>query len=253
MAAEPFLLAGLAFAPPLLYLGSLALRHPGRSGGLALSGFAYGATLSLAVLVMIYVLLAVLLGSPAEAFRGFFAERLPGQEVRQDAVVVVVLAPVTEELAKGLGVWLLGARLASGRDGVMLGAAAGLGFAGVETFLYLLAAWGEGGIVVGGVLPLGVLVVAALRSVSAAFVHPAATALTGFGIARARVAGAPLLAAALPFYAAAVLLHALYNYLAGFLPPQALGGVELQLNLPAALLLAAVAWGALKRGVAARA
>lgn len=251
--ADLELLLAMAFLPALVWLAALAIRHPGPSTGHALLGFGYGATLSLFVLVVLYVLVALLLGNPVRAFQGFFPERGLNEEAQRDFVVIVLLAPLLEEAAKGFGVLLLGWRIASRRDGVMLGAAVGLGFAAIETFTYLVAASSDAGSELAG-SPFGaVLVLAFVRSISAAFLHPAATGLTGYGVAAARLRGAPVLVAALPLYALAVLLHATYNYLAAYLPPQPIGGLGMvELNLPAALLLAAVAWAGLKRGVTLR-
>jgi RsiW-degrading membrane proteinase PrsW (M82 family) len=207
----------------------------------------------LLVLVGLYALLAVLLGNPVRAFQSFFADQGISPHASQDFVLAVVLAPLIEEAAKAFGVSLLGGRLQAARDGAMLGAAVGLGFAGVETFTYLLAAVSDTGSRVAGVALLDLVLLAGLRSVSAALLHPSATSLTGVGIARARLRGRSVLVAAFPFYLAAVVLHAGYNYLAGFLPPQDIGGFTVQLNLLAAILLAGVAWSFTKRRVAARA
>jgi protease PrsW len=251
--ADPLvLLLALAFLPALMYLTSLAIRHPGPSARLALPGFLYGATLSLVVLVGLYVLVAILVGNPVQAFQAFFPERAVNEEVQRDFVLIVLVAPLLEEAAKGFGVWLLGARLATRGDGVLLGASVGLGFAAIETFTYLVAAMNDASSEVAGAALLTILAVAGLRSVTAAFVHPAATGLTGYGLARARVRGRPALSI-LPYYAVAVALHASYNYLAAFLPPQPIGGALVEVNLPMALLLAVLAWGAVKRGVRARA
>lgn len=247
------LLLLLAFGPALLYLTGLAIRHPGPSLRHALLGFGYGATLSIAVLGFLYLVVVAVLGDPQPVVRAFFADRNVAGATEQDFVLIVVLAPLLEELAKGLGVWLLGWRLQSARDGAFLGAAVGLGFAGIETFGYLLVAFGEGGGQLAGATLLTVVLVAGLRSVSSALLHPSATGLTGYGIARSRLRGVPVLVGALPFYLLAVVLHGAYNYLAAFLPPQALGGLAVEVNLLAAMLLAGIAWGFLKRGVARRA
>lgn len=249
MAAEDplLLLVALAFAPALFYLVGLALRHPGPSFTSGLVGFVYGATMSIAVLGLLYVAFAAFVGDPTSRVSDFFAQRGVAGAREKDFVLVVVMAPLLEEAAKGIGVWLLGWRLASGRDGAYLGAAVGLGFAAIETFLYLLAALAEAGSFA------AVFTVALVRSISAALLHPSATGLTGYGIARSRLQGTPVLLGALPYYGFAVLLHAAYNYLAGFLPPQDVGGFTLEVNLLAAIVLASIAWGSLKRRVAARA
>ena len=242
----------LAFVPPLLYLAGLARRHPGPTAGRALVGFLYGATLSLAVLAVLYVLVTVALGHPVRAFQSFFADRNIGVAAEKDFVLVVVLAPMLEELAKGFGVYLLGVRFASRRDGTFLGASVGLGFAAIETFTYLLAALQDGGSQLAGATLFGLLVLAGLRSLSSALVHPAATGITGYGIARARLSGRSAVVGALPYYVFAVVLHGSYNYLVAYLPPQDIGGFTVELNLLAALLLASVAWGGLKGALAAR-
>lgn len=253
LASDPLvLLLALAFLPALLYLAGLSLRHPGPSARLAVPGFVYGATLSLVVLLGLYVLLFLFLGDPARAFQGFFAERSINENAERGFLVIVVIAPLLEEAAKGFGVWLLGSRLTTRRDGVMLGASIGLGFAAVETFTYLVAALADAGSEVAGVPLFDLALLAGLRSITAAFMHPAATGLTGYGIARVRVRGRSLLAV-VPFFVLAVALHGVYNYIAAFLPPQEIGGVPMEVNLPLALLMAFFAWGFVKRGVRSRA
>jgi RsiW-degrading membrane proteinase PrsW (M82 family) len=255
LAQAPLALLALAFLPPLLYLAGLALRRPGRSAGSGLLGFAYGATMSLGVLALMYLLVAALLGDPTRLVQAVFPERglAPGEA--RDFALIVVVAPLMEELAKGFGVWLLGARLATGRDGVFLGAAVGLGFSATETFGYLLAASAQPE--AGPALPVlgiavGVLFLAGARAVTSAFVHPAATGLTGYGVGRAKAAGHAVLAGALPFYLLAAALHGAYNYLAAFLPPVVVAGFPLEVNFLAAWLVASTAWAALKGAVRGR-
>lgn len=248
------MLLGLAFLPPLAYLGGLCVRHPGRSAGAASLGFVYGATLSLVVLALLYALLFGAVGDPVRVLMRVIPERGLDPSQRADFTLVVVLGPAVEELAKGLGVWLLGARLQNGRDGRFLGASVGLGFAATETFFYLAAALQQaqqGDPALAGVA-LGVWFLALTRSVTSALVHPAATGLTGIGIGRAKARGR-LVLGAWPWYALAVLLHATYNLLAGFLPGLDVGaGLVLPIGLLGAWLLASMAWGSTKRGVAAR-
>lgn len=249
--ADPVvLLLALSFGPALLYLAGLAVRHPGPSVRRALVGFGYGATLSILVLGLLYVAVVAVLGDPGPVVRAFFADRQVAGATEQDFVLIVVLAPMLEEFAKGFGVWLFGARFQAARDGAFLGAAVGLGFAAIETFGYLVAVMGTGALA--GATLLTVVVVALVRSVSSALLHPSATGLVGYGIARSRLRGLPAVVGALPFYLLAVALHGTYNYLAAFLPPQDLGGFTVELNLLAAMVLASFAWGFLKRGVASR-
>ncbi|MCA1812732.1 MAG: PrsW family intramembrane metalloprotease [Halobacteriales archaeon] len=252
---DPLLVVlGLAFLPPLLYLAGLCLRHPGRSAGAATLGFLYGATLSLLVLAALYALLFGAVGDPIRVLMQVIPERDIARDARRDFALIVVLAPFVEELAKGFGVWLLGGRLQTGRDGRFLGASVGLGFAATETFFYLAAGIleaAQGDPALAGVA-IGVWVLAVTRAVTSALVHPAATGLTGMGIGHAKARGRSVLRA-LPWYLGAVLLHGAYNYLAGFFPDLDVGaGLVLPLGLFGAWLLASTAWGATKRGVAAR-
>ena len=64
-----------------------------------------------------------------------------------DAMDTVFVAPVVEEITKGLFLLVIFARrdFDNTTDGVVYGAAAGLGFAATENFLYFVSAWMEGG------------------------------------------------------------------------------------------------------------
>jgi RsiW-degrading membrane proteinase PrsW (M82 family) len=121
-------------------------------------------------------------------------------------VGVVWIAPIVEELAKGLAVFVVFWRM-KGRhfgvvDGIVYGTMVGLGFAFAENILYYLGALADG-------TSFGALVF--LRGVMGVFGHPLYTSLTGIGIAvaaasrRARYAG-PLLG-----LAGAMALHAIWN------------------------------------------
>lgn len=104
------------------------------------------------------------------------------------AVVLVFVAPLTEELLKFFGSGLTGANYASA-------AGTGIGFAAVENGLYFFAAWGE---------PLTYLVaLIALRAATDPIIHVAATTLTTLSW-HGRPWGLP----------AGLLLHGLWNTVA---------------------------------------
>jgi RsiW-degrading membrane proteinase PrsW (M82 family) len=130
-----------------------------------------------------------------------------GIQLSPDFVAAVIAAPLVEELSKGLG--LGGARKHMGEleDGIIYGAAIGLGFAATENLVYGFAGLLEGG----AELALTTIV---MRSLSSMFLHGAATALLGYGyslyIHRKGSFGAVLM-----FYLAAVGLHAAFNFLVG--------------------------------------
>lgn len=130
-------------------------------------------------------------------------------------LTAVVVAPLGEEVFKGLGVVVV---LVVGRhylhsvlSGVALAGLVGAGFAYVENLEYFWQAWQEGTTV------FGMTVFA--RSVMSLFVHPMATSFTGLGVASALMRNAKPSGWAwriLAGYAAAVAVHALWNWLAFF-------------------------------------
>ena len=104
------------------------------------------------------------------------------------AIVLVFVAPLTEELLKFLGSGLTGANYASA-------AGAGIGFAATENGLYFLVAWGE---------PLTYLVaLIAVRAATDPLLHATATTLTTLSW-HGRSWGLP----------AGVALHVLWNAIA---------------------------------------
>ena len=134
------------------------------------------------------------------------ALRASGSNVDLGAIVV---APLTEELFKGLAVLLvllLRRREFDGIiDGIVYAGLAGIGFAFVENILYLGRALGDGG--------SAAAVVFVFRCVVSPFAHPLFTCATGIGLgiaARTRnwlvMIGAPVLG-----YLVAVTLHGVWN------------------------------------------
>jgi RsiW-degrading membrane proteinase PrsW (M82 family) len=121
-----------------------------------------------------------------------------------------VLAPVVEEIVKAvvLVIILIFRRheLDSPLDGIIYGAMVGMGFAMVENVLYYVAEFAEDG-------QAGWSMVVAVRGVVFGLNHALFTALTGLGIALAKISGnwpvrvgAPLLG-----LGAAIALHAFHN------------------------------------------
>jgi RsiW-degrading membrane proteinase PrsW (M82 family) len=114
---------------------------------------------------------------------------------------------VVEEFTKSWAVMAARSRLNEIEDGLVYGAAAGLGFAAVENILY------NGTTLVQGTTVF--LVVAVSRALTSTLLHASATAITGYGIARSkftRMAGRPESWAI--YYMGAVLLHAFFNFFA---------------------------------------
>src|SRR6266571_3918251 len=168
-----------AFVPPLVFMAWI--RNTARYGKEpwwnVLKAFVWGAVLSVLVAIVASVVLLVALGR-IESVNAFFAQRFTDPTI---AIGAFVVAPIAEEAAKGLGVRPGRPQTQALLDGLVYGAAAGLGFSATENLLYGVEAL---------VNPNGgasaSLLVIAIRSFSWAF---------------------------LPFYIVAVTMHATFNFL----------------------------------------
>lgn len=120
-------------------------------------------------------------------------------------LLVIVIAPFVEELAKGVGVYTAHYEITEPEDGLVYGASAGLGFAATENLLYGTLAYYVGGLEVS-------LILIAVRSISSAFLHASASSVMGYGIGRRVVSNGRY--SILPYYLLAVLMHATFNYIA---------------------------------------
>lgn len=125
----------------------------------------------------------------------------------------VLVAPLSEEFCKGMGVViiLVLARnsLSSNLSGMALGGLVGAGFAYVENIQYFLEAMQQGSTVFGFTL--------FARGVLSPFVHPMATSLTGWAVASAilsRKGTGGWSWRIIVGFAAAAVVHALWNGLA---------------------------------------
>lgn len=141
-----------------------------------------------------------------------------------DALVMAsILAPLTEEIAKGLavvGIFLFFRReIDSLLDGVVYGSLVGFGFAATENVFYFLGAWSEGGIG-------SMLVLAFLRAVVFGLNHAFFSSLFGMGMALARHGQSTTARVGGPIFglAGAMLFHGLHN-LGASLAGQSLGWI----------------------------
>ncbi len=129
----------------------------------------------------------------------------------RDAFTAVVQAPIVEEFAKGLGVYLifLTARRAFDGpvDGVVYGALIGAGFAFTENIQYFAISMIEGGVV-------DVSTTFFVRGILSPFAHVMFTSVTGFALGLAARRGASAGRAIGPWVLGmigAMALHALWN------------------------------------------
>jgi RsiW-degrading membrane proteinase PrsW (M82 family) len=158
---------------------------------------------------------------------------------------LAIVAPVTEELSKGLFLilllWWRRAELDGILDGLVYAGMVGIGFAFVENILYLAAAYnGTDGMGPGGTEAVtGVFVVRCLFS---PFAHPLFTAFTGIGVGIAVGSRSRTVRVLAPLggYLLAVAAHAAWNSSTLF-GLQGFVGVYLILMVPAFIVMTCLA------------
>lgn len=125
-----------------------------------------------------------------------------------DAMDTVFVAPVVEEITKGLFLLVIFARrdFDNTTDGVVYGAAAGLGFAASENFLYFISAWSDGG---AGSWAQTVF----LRTLFSGVMHAFATGMLGAALGYIKFARSTSLKFLMPIVGlgAAMGIHAFWN------------------------------------------
>jgi len=194
--------------------------------GRVLFGFFNGATVSVILAIIIEVLLIFVVFDlellPASELLG----RYPGLDT---LIIACIIAPFTEELTKAFGILPLSSRARELEDGIIFGAAVGLGFAATENFFYETSAYVEGG----AALLIGTIVV---RTISSALLHASASAITGYGMIAERFLGRSWV----PYYLLAVLLHGVFNLAASSGPflESSIGEISYLIGLTAAIALA---------------
>ncbi|MBA2378656.1 MAG: PrsW family intramembrane metalloprotease [Blastocatellia bacterium] len=192
----------VAFVPALIYILPLMWldRYDPEPLWLLALAFAWGAIISIFFSGIVNDLVAAQVGAAISPQAGQFA-------------TYVISAPIFEESSKGIGVLLI---LLFFRkyfddilDGIVFGGVVALGFATVENVMY----YGENLLKEGW---NGLALVFVLRGVFSPFIHVFFTSMTGIGCGVARETHNRFLKIAAPVigYLFAVLLHALWNFIA---------------------------------------
>jgi RsiW-degrading membrane proteinase PrsW (M82 family) len=188
-----------AFIPPLIYVVWIrnTERYEREPWGAILVCFAWGAGIATFASLILEVALAIPVAVSIE------------DDSARVFVAAVIVAPIVEEFTKPL---VLGSRPVKSQlneleDGLIYGAAAGLGFSATENLFYGAAFMSEGLAVF--------MVLIAVRTVGACLLHAAATAVSGYGYGLAFMNNRPW-ATVLPYVLLAVGAHALYNLVASF-------------------------------------
>jgi RsiW-degrading membrane proteinase PrsW (M82 family) len=192
-----------AFLPPLLYL--VWIRNTERYGkepwGAMLKTFAWGAIIAVIIAIILSLILISIYQQGMERIYVSYGVR-PTLDL---LILSVVIAPFTEEFAKGIGVYTVRNDITEEEDGLIYGASCGLGFAATENLLYGVIAY-----LAGGWISFFTLII--LRSIASALLHASASALMGYGIAKSLTIWER--AGVLPYYLGAVGMHAAFNLLA---------------------------------------
>ena len=186
--------------------------------------FLFGAIVSVFVAVAFELVLAIVFSENIERVYEYLGEN-PTIPV---LILVCVIAPFVEEAAKGLGILRARRRLTELENGMIYGAAVGLGFAATENMLYESAALAEGG-------AEAFIATAVIRSISSALLHATASSVLGLGIAR-KVLG---MGGWMIYYLGAVGMHSAFNFMASFgaLYENQLGEIAYMIGLVAALVI----------------
>ena len=165
--------------------------------GLLVLAVAWGAVAAVGITLGVDLLVSMVLGVDDSLMR--------------DAFAAVVQAPIVEEFAKGLGVYLIfvtARRAFDGPvDGVVYGALIGAGFAFTENIQYFAISFIEGGVV-------DVSTTFFVRGILSPFAHVMFTSITGFALGLAARRGASPGRAVGPWLLGmmgAMSLHALWN------------------------------------------
>ncbi len=199
------LLLGSAFIPSLVYL--VWVRNTEQHGkipwGKLLALFIWGAIFAVIMAILLSVILIGVLSMEVIQEEYVFLQRLQDPTI-MTLVIVIVVAPIVEEFTKVMGVVSFKDSILELEDGLVMGAACGLGFAATENLLYGASAYIQYGFASFASILL-------VRSIASTLLHGSASAVAGYGISKGLLLKKHY---AVPYYLLAVFMHGAYNYLA---------------------------------------
>jgi len=225
----------VAVVPSLIYL--IWIRNTERFArepyGRLLRVFAFGASISVVIAILAEFVLILLLNQNIER-----VYQVLGKNPNLTSVILAcVIAPLVEEAAKGMGVFRVRRFMAEIEDGIIYGAAAGLGFAATENAIYEYNAYISDGVE-------AFIATAVIRSLSSALLHASASSVFGLGIARSALQGRGWF----PYYLGAAFMHGIFNLFASFgvLLEKQLGTAASLIGLLAAFMIAIISINAVR-------
>ena len=224
------IIALAAFVPTILLtlLVKNTERHEREPTGRTMLAFLRGATLSIGIALLIEIML-VYVFMDMDVLR--MSELLGKYPQLSTLILACVIAPFAEEFTKLIGIYPFTKRAKELEDGIVYGAAVGLGFAATENMLYESSAYLAGGIAI-------LITTIIIRTISSALVHASASAITGYGLSAKRFRRVSWV----PYFLLAVLLHATFNLVAS-LGPLLEGNPDIGTDGYLIGLIAAVAMG----------
>ncbi|MFO7991692.1 MAG: PrsW family intramembrane metalloprotease [Thermoplasmata archaeon] len=199
------ILLAAAFIPSLAYL--IWVRNTERmnriSWGVVSVVFIWGAVFAIIIAVILSLLFINVLSADSIQREYEFLQNLKDPSI-MTLVIVCVVAPVVEEFTKVLGIFTVKGSIIEMEDGLVLGAASGLGFAATENLLYESSAYFQQGL-------QAFIMVVIVRSIASTLLHGSASAVAGYGISKSMIGRTHV---AIPYYLLAVVMHGAFNYLA---------------------------------------
>lgn len=225
---EWLVLIGAAFVPSLAYL--VWIRNTERYGrepySRLLRVFLFGAVVSVGLALLGELVFIGLLQQNIERLY-----ELLGEDPNiTNLVLVCVIAPFVEEATKAFGVLRARRAMDELEDGLVYGAAVGLGFAATENLFYETSTYLADG-------ASAFIAVAVVRSLSSALLHASSSSVVGLGVARRTLSGRSMF----PHYIGAVTMHSLFNLGAslGILYEHEIGDMAYLMGLVVAFVIAA--------------
>ncbi len=217
-------LLAAAFIPSLVYL--IWVRNTEKmnriSWGVVSVVFIWGTVFAIIIAVILSLLFINALSADSLQREYEFLQTLENPNI-MTLVIVCVIAPIVEEFTKVLGIFTVKGSIIEMEDGLVLGAASGLGFAATENLLYESSAFFQQGL-------QAFVAIVIVRSLASTLLHGSASAVAGYGISKSMIGRTHV---AIPYYLLAVVMHGAFNYLASI--SLFYGG-----NIPLLALLAAL-------------